>query len=158
MEQIEEFVAFMGAYEIESMFKEYEDIYVAVYRPENLAILKYCYDNYKYNYGIDEFIEKVSAVQEETNILQESMEEEIDETLSSLDANDEEESDNKRRKSGLITRAHLLMRLTLQLIHCLISLCAYRRMITMMIVMVPLILLKYPFFMMLAMLVAMMPT
>ena len=30
---------------------------------------------------------------------------------------------NKRRKSGLATRAHLLMRVTLQLIHCLISLC-----------------------------------
>ena len=36
---------------------------------------------------------------------------------------------NKRRKSGLATRAHLLMRVTLQLIHCLISLRAYRRMI-----------------------------
>ena len=44
MEQIEEFVAFMGAYEIESMFKEFENIYDAVYRPENLAILKYCYE------------------------------------------------------------------------------------------------------------------
>ena len=62
VEQIEEFVAFMGAYEIESMFKEFENLYDAVYRPENLAILKYCYENYKYNYDIDEFIEKVSAV------------------------------------------------------------------------------------------------
>ena len=69
---------------------------------------------------------------------------------------------NKRRKSGLATRAHLLMRVTLQLIHCLIPLRAYRRMvammidmmIAMMIVMIPLILLKYPFLMMLAMLVA----
>ena len=85
MEQIEEFVAFMGAYEIESMFKEFEDFDDSVYRPENLAILKYCYENYKYNYDIDEFIEKVSFVREETNILQESMEEEIDETVSSLD-------------------------------------------------------------------------
>ena len=31
---------------------------------------------------------------------------------------------NKRRKGGLATRAHLLMRVTLQLIHCLISLRA----------------------------------
>ena len=46
VEQIEEFVAFMGAYEIETMFKEYENLYDAVYRPENLAILKYCYENY----------------------------------------------------------------------------------------------------------------
>ena len=29
----------MGAYEIESMFKEYENLYDVVYRPENLAIL-----------------------------------------------------------------------------------------------------------------------
>ena len=63
VEQIEEFVAFMGAYEIESMFKELENLYDAIYRPENLAILKYCYENYKYNHDIDEFIEKVSAVQ-----------------------------------------------------------------------------------------------
>ena len=59
---------------------------------------------------------------------------------------------NKRRKSGLATRAHLLMRVTLQLIHCLISLRAYQRMNAMVIVMIPLILLKYPFLMMLAML------
>ena len=62
VEQIEEFVAFMGAYEIESLFKEFEDFDDSVYRPENLAILKYFYENYKYNYDIDEFIEKVSAV------------------------------------------------------------------------------------------------
>ena len=69
VEQIEEFVAFMGAYEIESMFKEFEDFDDAVYRPENLAILKYFYANYEFNSDIDSFIEKVSAVQEETNIL-----------------------------------------------------------------------------------------
>ena len=85
------------------------------------------------------------------------MEEEVDETVSSLDEKDEEESEEKRRKSGLATRAHLLMRVTLQIIHCLISLRAYQRMIAMMIVMIPLILLKYPFLMMLAMLVAKMP-
>ena len=36
----------------------------------------------EYNSDIDAFIEKVSAVQEETNILQDSMEEEIDDTVS----------------------------------------------------------------------------
>ena len=82
VEQIEEFVAFMGAYEIESLFKEFEDFDDSVYRPEILAILKYCYENYKYNYDIDEFIEKVSTVREEINILQESMKEEIGETVS----------------------------------------------------------------------------
>ena len=64
---------------------------------------------------------------------------------------------NKRRKSVLITRAHLLMRVTLQLIHYLNSLRAYPRMIAMMTVLIPLILLKYPFLMMLAMLVSKMP-
>ena len=85
------------------------------------------------------------------------MEEEIDEIVSSLDEKDHEESEEKRRKSGLATRAHLIMRVTLQLIHCLISLRAYRRMIAMMTIMIPLILLKCPFLMMLAMLVAKMP-
>ena len=85
------------------------------------------------------------------------MEEENDETLSSLDEKHEEGAKNKRRKSGLATRAHLLMRVTLQLIHCLIPLHGYRRMNTMIIAMIPLILLKYPFLMMLAMLVAKMP-
>ena len=67
VEQIEEFVAFKGAYEIESLFENFEDFDDSVYRPENLAILKYCYANYEFNSDIDAFIEKVSAVQEETN-------------------------------------------------------------------------------------------
>ena len=96
MEQIEEFVAFKGAYETESMFKEFEGFDDAIYRPENLAILKYCYENYEYNYEIHALIKKVSAVQEETNILQDSMEEEIDETVSSLDEKDEEESEEQK--------------------------------------------------------------
>ena len=89
IEQIEQFVAFKGAYEIESLFKECENLDDAVYRPENLAILKYCYENYEFNSDIDAFIEKVSAVQEETNILQESMEEEINDIVSSLDEKEE---------------------------------------------------------------------
>mgnify|MGYP005829090637 CR=1 FL=1 len=47
MEQIEEFVGLKGAYEIESLFEKYEAFDDDVSRPENLAILKYCYDNYK---------------------------------------------------------------------------------------------------------------
>ena len=92
VEQIEEFVAFMGAYEIEFMFKAFDDFDDSVCRPENLAILRYCYENYEYNYYINAFMKEVSAVQEETNILQEAMEEEIDETVSSLDEKDDEES------------------------------------------------------------------
>ena len=75
VERIEEFVAFKGACEIEYLFKEFGDFDDSVYRPENFAILKYCYENYEFNSDIDAFIEEVSAVQEETNILQESMEE-----------------------------------------------------------------------------------
>ena len=47
VERIEEFVAFKGACEIESLFKEFEDFDDLIYRPENLAILKYCYEKYK---------------------------------------------------------------------------------------------------------------
>ena len=74
VEQIEEFVAFKAAYEIESLFGKYEALDDDVYRPENLAILRYCYENYEYSYYINAFIEKVSAIQEEPNILQEAME------------------------------------------------------------------------------------
>ena len=65
------------------------------------AILKYCYDNYKSNYDIDVFIENNSAVQEENNILQESMEEEIDETVSSLDEKDDEESEEQKEEEQI---------------------------------------------------------
>ena len=50
---------------------------------ENFAILKYRYDNYASNAYVKLYIEKFSVVQEETNILQEAMEEEIDETVRS---------------------------------------------------------------------------
>ena len=101
VQQIEEFVAFVGAYEIESLFKECENLDDAVYKPENFAILKYWYENYEYNSDIDAFIEKVSVVQEETNILQESMEEGIDETVSSLDEKDEEESEEQKEEERI---------------------------------------------------------
>ena len=101
MQRIEEFVAFKGACETESLFKEFEDFDDSVYRPENLAILKYCYENYEYNADIDVFIEKVSAVQEETNILQESMEEEIDDTVSSLDGKDDEECEEQKEEEWI---------------------------------------------------------
>jgi hypothetical protein len=62
VEQIEEFVAFKGAYEIESLFEKCENYDDVVYRPENYAILKYCYENYEYNADINEFIERISVV------------------------------------------------------------------------------------------------
>ena len=101
VERIEEFVAFKVAYEIESLFEKYEAFDDDVYRPENLAIVKYCYDNYEYNSYINALIEKVSVVQEETNILQESMEEEVDETVSSLDEKDDEESEEQKEEERI---------------------------------------------------------
>ena len=101
VEQIEEFVDFMGACEIKCLFEEYENYDDAVYRSENLDILKYCYENYKYNANINAFIEKVSAVQEETNILQESMEEEIAKIVSSLDEKDDEESEEQKEEEQI---------------------------------------------------------
>ena len=44
VERIQEFVAFKGAHEIESMFKAFDDFDDSVCRPENLAILRYCYE------------------------------------------------------------------------------------------------------------------
>ena len=61
VERIEEFVAFKAAYEIESLFEKYEAFDDDVYRPENLAIPKYCYDNYEYNSYINALIKKVCA-------------------------------------------------------------------------------------------------
>ena len=40
VERTEEFVAFKGAYEIESLFKRFEDFDDSVYRPKFFAILK----------------------------------------------------------------------------------------------------------------------
>ena len=101
MKRIQEFVAFKGAYEIESVFEKYEAFDDDVYRPENFAILKYCYENYEFNSDIDAFIEEVSAVQEEVNILQESMEEGIDETVSSLDEKDDERSEEQKEEEWI---------------------------------------------------------
>ena len=69
VEWTKEFVAFKGAYEIKSLFEKYEASDDDVYRPEIFSILKYFYDNYKYNFDIYEFIEKISTVQEQINIL-----------------------------------------------------------------------------------------
>ena len=66
IEQIEEFVAFKGAYEIASLIETYD---ATLYKSEIFSILKYCYDNYASNAYVKPYIEDSSAVQEETNIL-----------------------------------------------------------------------------------------
>src|SRR3954465_10297191 len=76
-EQIEEFVAYKGAYEITSLLKNIDD---APYKSESLSILNYCLENYDANYYITDHIERISPPKEENNVLQFCMEEEIAET------------------------------------------------------------------------------
>ena len=66
VQQIEEFFAFKGAYEIASLIEKYD---ATLYKSENFAILEYCYENYASNAYVKLYIEKFSAVQEEINIL-----------------------------------------------------------------------------------------
>src|SRR3954470_8636113 len=93
-EQIEEFVAFMGAYEITSFLKNIDD---APYKSESLAILQYCLEYYNYNYYITDYLERISPPKEETNVLQDSMEE-IAETERSLDEKEEESDEQKEEE------------------------------------------------------------
>ena len=89
--------------------------------------------------------------------MQESTQEENDETMSSLDEKDEEESEEQKEEEWIDhpcppsnesnSSTHKLFNVP----------SFYRRMNAMIIAMIMLICLKYPFLMMLAMLVAMMP-
>src|SRR4051812_866382 len=94
-EQILEFVAFKGVYGITPFLENIND---APYKSESLAILKYCFENYNENYYITEYLERISPPKEETNVLQDSMEEEIVETESSLDEKEEEGDDQKEEE------------------------------------------------------------
>ena len=60
VQQIEEFVAFEGAYEIASLIEKYDGTF---HKSENFAILKYCYYNYASNTYVKQYIEEYSAVQ-----------------------------------------------------------------------------------------------
>src|SRR3954469_9793854 len=92
--QIEEFVDFKGAYEITSLLKTIDD---APYKSESLSILRYCLENYNENYYITDYLERISPPKEETNVLQDSMEE-IAETESSLDEKEEESDEQKEEE------------------------------------------------------------
>ena len=82
VEQIEEFVAWKGAYEISSLLENDDD---APYKSESFAILKYCMDNYKDdNAYITEYLKGLSPPEEETNAMLEPMEEEIAEDRKSV--------------------------------------------------------------------------
>src|SRR3954469_14350765 len=92
--QIEEFVAFKGAYEITSFLENIDD---APYKSESLAILQYFLENYNDNYYITDYLERISPPKEETNVLQDSLEE-IAETESSLDEKEEESDEQKEEE------------------------------------------------------------
>jgi hypothetical protein len=65
IEQIEEFVAFKGAYEVASLIEKYD---ITLYRSENFDIPKYCYENYAHNAYVKEFIERMTVALEEIMI------------------------------------------------------------------------------------------
>ena len=56
-EQIEEFFAFKGAYEITFLLTAIDD---APYKSDSLAILNYCFENYDANYYITDYLERFS--------------------------------------------------------------------------------------------------
>src|SRR3954463_10643467 len=65
---------------------------------ESLSILNYCLENYDANYYITDHPERISPPKEETNVLQDSMEEEIVEPESSLDEKEEESDEQKEEE------------------------------------------------------------
>src|SRR4051812_27630616 len=98
VQQIEEFIAFKGAFELASLLKNTDD---APYKYEVFEILKFCVDSYKQENGyILEYFNRRFPQMEETNALQEPMEEEIVETGNSLDEK-EEESDEQKEKEWI---------------------------------------------------------
>ena len=62
IEQIEEFVAFKGAYEVASLIEKYD---ITLYESKKFDILKYCYENYAHNVYVKEFIERMTIALEE---------------------------------------------------------------------------------------------
>ena len=93
VEQTEEFITWKDAIEIASVLENYDD---APYKSENLAILKFCCENYHNENGyILRYLKTYHSPKEEINALQEPMEEEIAEIGSSLDEKEEESDDQK---------------------------------------------------------------
>jgi len=85
LEKIEEFVVFKGAYEIACVLQGDD----APYKSENSEILGYCLEYYNDNPYITKFLEKTYSP-EQLASFQGPMEEEIAETVISLDEKEEE--------------------------------------------------------------------
>jgi hypothetical protein len=95
MEQIEEFIAWKGAFKLDYLLENTDD---APYKYEVYDILKFCFDNYKKeNDYILKYLNRCSPT-EETNALKETIEEEIAETGSSLDDKEEESDDQEEEE------------------------------------------------------------
>ena len=76
-----------------------ENIDDAPYKYEIYDILEYCFDNYKDDNGyIIKYLNRLFPPKEQTNALQEPMEEEIAETRSSLDEKEEESDDQEEEE------------------------------------------------------------
>jgi hypothetical protein len=88
VEQIEEFIAWKGAFELAYLLENIDD---TPYKYEVYDILTFCFDNYKEeNSYILKYLNRCSPT-EDTNALKEPMEKEIAETGSSLDEKEEGE-------------------------------------------------------------------
>ena len=61
IEQIEEFFAFKGTYDVASFIEKYD---ITLYKSENFDKLKYCYENYAHNVYVKEFIERITNMHE----------------------------------------------------------------------------------------------
>src|SRR4051812_16625534 len=64
VENIEEFVAFKGAYEISSLIEKYYD---TIHKSENFVVLAYCFENYTSYAYIEDFNNGMLAAREEAN-------------------------------------------------------------------------------------------
>src|ERR1041385_724609 len=107
-EQIEEFVAYKGAYEITSLLKNIDD---APYKSESLAILKYCLENYDANYYITDHLERISPQRKRLMICRTLWKKKLL-NLKAPWMKKRRRVTNKRRKNGAI-HVYLLMRVTL---------------------------------------------
>src|SRR3954470_20976767 len=107
-EQIEEFVAYKGAYEITSLLKTIDD---APYKSESLAILQYCLENYNYNYYIIDYLERISPPKEEIMFCRTLWKKKLLK-LKAPWMKKRRRVTKKRRKNGVI-HVYLLMRVTL---------------------------------------------
>jgi hypothetical protein len=95
VEQIEEFIAWKGAFELAYLLENTND---ALYKYEVYDILKFFFDNYKEENGyILKYLNRCSPT-EETNAFKEPMDKEIAETESSLDGKEEESDDQEEEE------------------------------------------------------------